>query len=351
VPSSARTNLLRTAAVLGLVASIVFFYARILRVNPTTVALTFLAAVLIVSAFWPRNFAVAFAVLSTLAYNFFFLPPLHTFVISEGQNWVALIVFLLTALVATHLAERARQSAEQLARLEAARENARLRAALLDSVAHSFRTPLTSIKASVTGLLSAVQYDAGQRNELLTIIDEETDRLDRIVGEAARMAQLDAGMMTLEISECSVQNVIESALDATRGLLSVGRVTVDLGANLPRVRIDARRISAVLAQLLENAAKFSAPASSITIRGQHIGRHVKLSVSDHGPGIAPEEQSRIFEKFYRGIQHRESIPGTGMGLAICKVIVEEHGGAITVASTPGQGSTFSFTVPTAESVR
>ncbi len=473
-----QSGVIRAIVLLAIIAAITVFYRLFVHVNPTTVALTFLAAVVIVSAFWPRRYAVSLAILSTLAYNFFFLPPLHTFVIAEAQNWVALAVFLLTALVATDLAERARDNAEsaerkrreierlydlsqklftteniaelaaaipqrlvdafsahhamlllagadtaylyppgvppplnelrqvistgnplsepahaivpvqfgaeplgalglsggesslesmlavgalvgialkraeaieQLAKSEAARENARLRAALLDSVAHSFRTPLTSIKASVTGLLSGVEFDGPQREELLTIIDEESDRLDRIVGEASQMAQLDAGMLTLQFADVSVPDLVHSAIESARTFLQDHPLHVNISSSLPPVRIDPKRIEEVLRHLLENASKFSPPGTPITIAAEYSGRFVRLSVSDQGPGIPPEEQANIFRKFYRGKLHRDSTSGTGMGLAICKVIVEEHGGTISLQSSPGNGASFTFTLPVAAS--
>src|SRR5207249_10012635 len=140
----------------------------------------------------------------TLAFNFFFLPPTGTFFIAETQNWVALGAFLVTALVASNLAERARREAAKAITAEAARQSERLRAALLDSVAHEFRTPLTGIKAGVTTLLSegpssGAVLDDNQRRELLTVIDGEADRLDRLVGAGSQMAQLESSAVTLQV--------------------------------------------------------------------------------------------------------------------------------------------------------
>jgi two-component system sensor histidine kinase KdpD len=236
---------------------------------------------------------------------------------------------------------------EKLGRAEAARESEQLRSALLDSVTHEFRTPLTAIKASATSLLSSPGLDAAQRLELLTVINEESDRLNRLVGEAAEMAQLDANQFELQLEAHPIQKAVEDALNKARPALGQRPVEVRLPSNLPLVRMDVGRITEVVTQLLENAAKYSAPESPIHITGEVSNRMVMTSVADRGPGIDDFEQSLIFEKFYRGRDHRFQVQGTGMGLAIARAIVEAHGGRIGVTSQLGHGSVFYFTLPVA----
>jgi two-component system, OmpR family, sensor histidine kinase KdpD len=445
-----------------------------LHVNPTTVALMFLVAVLLASAYWGLRYAVVLAVGATAAFNFFFLPPIKTFTIADPQNWVALFAFLVTALVASNLAERARREAEgakqrrreverlfalsqrllasenvlellnalpkyvqdtfsvgsvvvmaadhptvyrssldspfeesvlrstllrgepitqagvsyvplrlgmrtvgalgvtgdelsretldalgslaglaieraraleALSKNRAEQEHERLRTALLDSVTHEFRTPLTSIKASVTSLLSGGALDDQGRTELLTIIDEETDRLNRLVGEAAEMAQLDSGMFKLDLQPHVIQDALQPALDDAKASLENHPLEVVVAADSPRVSIDVPRIREVLMHLLENAGKYSDPGVPIKVTSEVKGDSLVTSVADRGPGIDSFEQSLIFEKFYRGQHQRYTAPGTGMGLAIAKVIVEAHGGTIGVVSQLGSGSVFSFSLP------
>ena len=471
-------SILRYAATAAVVLVIVFTYLRI-DVNPTTVALTFLIGVLIVSANWGLRPAVFMALLATLAFNYYFLPPVRTLTIADPQNWVALFAFLITAIVASQLAERARREAqranerrgeaerlykfsqqllssdnvvellnaipryivesfgvtaaaialpnrpdiyrsssavhalelhdlqlvcmrgepmtdpekhavfvplrmgvrvvgsmgisgaqlsretldamssliaiaieragavEKLGRAEAARESEQLRSTLLDSVTHEFRTPLTAIKASATSLLSDPELDMAQRLELLTVINEESDRLNRLVGEAAEMAQLDANQFELQLGAHPLQGAVDAALEKARPALGQHPVDVRLPTDLPLVRMDESRITEVITQLLENAAKYSAPESPIQITGEVGNRMLMTSVADRGPGIDDFEQSLIFEKFYRGRDQRLQVQGTGMGLAIAKAIVEAHGGKIGVTSQPGHGSVFYFTLPVA----
>jgi two-component system sensor histidine kinase KdpD len=167
------------------------------------------------------------------------------------------------------------------------------------------------------------------------------------VGEAAEMAQLDANQFELHLGAHPIQEAVEAALEKAKPALGQHPVDVRLPGNLPRVRMDEGRITEVVTQLLENAAKYSSPESPIQITGEVGNRMVMTSVADQGPGIDDFEQSLIFEKFYRGRDQRLQVQGTGMGLAIAKAIVEAHGGKIGVTSQPGHGSVFYFTLPVA----
>lgn len=241
--------------------------------------------------------------------------------------------------------ERAK-ALEALSKHRAEQEHERLRSALLDSVTHEFRTPLTSIKASVTTLLSGAHLDDSGKKDLLTVIDEETDRLNRLVGEAAEMAQLDAGMFQLDLKPHAMWEVVQLALQDAKA--SLGDHPVEVGPeydSLPKVVMDAQRVREVLMHLLENAGKYSGAGAPVKVSSEVEGDWMVTSVADRGPGIDSFEQSLIFEKFYRGQHQRYSAPGTGMGLAIAKVIIEAHGGKLSVVSQLGSGSVFSFTLP------
>ncbi len=240
--------------------------------------------------------------------------------------------------------ERAR-AVEQLGQAEAAREGERLRTALLDSVTHDLRTPLTSIKASVTTLLSTPALNDAQQKELLTVINEESDRLNRLVGEAAEMAQLDAGEVELRLAPQRIEDVISAALEQCKSVLGNRRIDLNLPPDLPRVRVDLPRVKEVLVHLLENANQYSPADQPITISAEYTGDFVATSVADRGTGIGVPEQSLVFEKFYRGRDQRYTVQGTGMGLPIAKAIVEAHGGTIGVTSQLGHGSVFTFNLP------
>lgn len=240
--------------------------------------------------------------------------------------------------------ERAR-AIEQLGQTEAAREGERLKSALLDSITHDFRTPLTSMKASVSSLLMSENADRQQTRELLTIIDEECDRLNRLVEEAGEMAKLEAGEFALDLAPASIEQIVQMALAHCKTSLAGRPVDVRISPNLPGVRADIERAKEALVQLIDNANLYSPKDQPITITAELTGDTVTTSVSDRGPGIDDFDQTMIFEKFYRGKDQRYLVRGTGMGLPIAKALIAAQQGTMNVTSQLGHGSVFSFTLP------
>ncbi len=462
---------------LAVVAGIIVFYRHVLHVNQTTVALSFLLAILAVSAVWGMAVSVFMSVLAMLSFNYFFLPPVGTFTVTDPQNWVALLAFLLTSITGSQLSSRIRKEAdeahqrrreverlyrfsrqllgegnviqlmnaipdyivesfeagaaelflpqkdkfyrsgfgaahldeekmktaflhdevnldtehseyfvpvrlgvrpigslgisgaqlsrqsleavgtlvaiaieraravEQLGQTEAERQGERLKSALLDSITHDFRTPLTSMKASVSSLLSGSNSDSAQSRELLTIIDEECDRLNHLVEEAGEMAKLEAGELTLDLAQVRIDEIIDAALAHCKSALAGRQVELRLSPNLPTVRADLERAKEALVQLVDNANLYSPKDQSITITAELTGDTVTISVADRGPGIDDFEQTMIFDKFYRGKDQRYLVRGTGMGLPIAKAIIAAQQGNMSVTSQLGHGSVFSFTLP------
>jgi two-component system sensor histidine kinase KdpD len=244
--------------------------------------------------------------------------------------------------------ERAR-NIEQVGRVEAARESERLRAVLLDAIAHDFKTPLTSIKGSATGLLANLDFDPQQSKDLLLIIDEECDRMNQLISELAEVARLEAGQVTVELAPHPVNELISSALATRNNILDNRQILFELQDPALQVLADLSLSQKVLLHLIDNANLYSTEGQPITLSVEEKDGFAVLSVSDHGPGIEEGEISQIFEKFYRGKDQRHLIPGTGMGLAIAKAIVEAHGGTIGAVSHLGQGSVFTFSLPLAKS--
>ncbi|MGA2456054.1 MAG: DUF4118 domain-containing protein [Terriglobales bacterium] len=235
---------------------------------------------------------------------------------------------------------------ERLSRAEASRESEQLRSVLLDSVTHEFRSPLTAIKASVTSLLGSSNHSPEERQELLTIINEESDRLNRLIGEAAEMAQLDASKVEFRFTSAPIGPVVNEALDELKQLLVQHPVEVRIPTGLPNARMDPAHIKEVLVHLIENAAKYSPAGAPIRITAEAKDNEMlTINIADRGPGIDDFEQSLVFEKFYRGRNQRVQVHGTGMGLAICKAIIEVHGGHLGLTSQLGHGSVFYFSLP------
>jgi two-component system sensor histidine kinase KdpD len=244
--------------------------------------------------------------------------------------------------------ERAR-AIEQIGETEAERQGERLKSALLDSIAHDFRTPLTSIKAAVTDLLASNSPDKQQQHELLTIINEECDRLNRLVEEAGEMARLEAGEIQLQLEAVPPASIVEDAVQHLKKSLCDRKIVRQIAEDLPPVRADRSRTKEILIQLIDNANLYSPKDQRITISAELNGDAVTFAVADRGPGIDPFEQGLIFDKFYRGRDQRYQVRGTGMGLPIAKAIVSAQGGTISVTSQLGNGSVFSFTLPVANS--
>ena len=252
----------------------------------------------------------------------------------------------LSNLVAIGLERTRAQDAASKA--EAARQSDELKSTLLDALAHEFKTPLTSIKAASTSLLSSNTLKPEQQRELVSIVDEETDRLSVLVTEAIQMARIEAGHVILRRENQSVQQLVESVLDKLRQSAQDRKIEVRIAPSLPPVFVDGELVEVALRQLTENAFKYSPPGSAVAIEAELNDGRVRVSVADHGPGIAEAEQSRIFEKFYRADASRHQIPGAGLGLVIAREIVHAHGGEIWVESKPGEGSIFRFTLPISE---
>jgi two-component system, OmpR family, sensor histidine kinase KdpD len=234
---------------------------------------------------------------------------------------------------------------ERSSLLEASRESERLRAALLDSVTHDLRTPLTSIRAAATTMVSQPDLPQPERMELASVVDEESARLDRLIGQAIEMAQFDAAAVTLHRQEQDVQELVDTTLEEMQNLLRDRPVEVHVEAGIPRAPMDRELIRRALRHLIENAVRYSPPRSAISLKANRDDNRLLIEVADQGPGIDPAEQLFVFDKFFRGRQSRSSQKGTGMGLAIAKAIMEAHGGGITLFSNPGQGASFTLWLP------
>jgi two-component system sensor histidine kinase KdpD len=244
---------------------------------------------------------------------------------------------------------------ENSARVEAAREAERLRTALIDSLTHELRTPLTSIRAAATTLLEAGEMDEAGRRDLVSIIDEESARLDVLIGEAVEMAEIDANVVQVHPSPNHPRALLEGALEESRKTMAAQKVSIQMeeqgpdGSNEDKpVWFDAHLLGRVLRHLLENAALYTPPGSRVVLSSRRAGARLEFSVDDNGPGIDPADLPLIFEKFYRGKRSERLRKGSGMGLAIVRAILAVHGGGIEAESTPGNGACFRFWVPLVE---
>ncbi len=350
-------------------------------VNATTIGFAYLLLIVFVAIVWGSAPALLASVLAVLCFNFFFLLPYHTFTIADPQNWVALTALFITSIAVGQLSARAKRRAEEAeeakreverlyyelqdsfersSQAKALKQSERLKSALLDAVTHDFRTPLTSIKASATAMLADLQTSERNnappqlvnedRKEMLQVIDEEADRLDRFVEGLTKLARIDAGDMRLNLEPASVEEIVTTALRLAEPRTRTHRMEVWVD-DLPLITVDEHAISESIYTLIDNAAKYSPPESTITVRGtQKDESSVVISVEDRGPGIRAELRERVFQKFFRAMRDGDvtdrRIAGSGMGLAIARGIVEAHGGQIWVEDAEGgAGAKFVMELP------
>jgi K+-sensing histidine kinase KdpD len=344
-------------------AALVPVRAHVTRATP---ALVLVVAVLLAGVLGGSRAAVVTAVVAAAAYNLVFIPPFGTFKVNVAEDWVALAVFLVVALAMGLLvagqAERRRAAeqresevrrlydqlramdehlAEEAMRAQVLERVDEQRSALLRSVSHDLRTPLASIRAVASDLRDGAVYDDSTQKELLDMVCDEAERLDRIVGNLLSLSRIEAGALTPERQAVAVDELVNDRLRRLSPLFKDVRVQVEIPADLPLVDGDYTQLEQVVTNLLENAARYAPPASLVRIGAAMRGAMVELSVEDAGIGVPDWERERIFEPFRRGEGSRSS----GVGLAICKAIVEAHGGVIDVERTPGGGATFLVTLP------
>jgi two-component system sensor histidine kinase KdpD len=239
-------------------------------------------------------------------------------------------------------------SQESVNRAEIARRSEELKSTLLDALAHEFKTPLTSIKAATTGLLTEPTDELPQhQRELVSIADEGADRLSKLVSDAIQLARIEGGKFRLNRGAHFASSLIAAALRQIKPFMDGREIKVSAPEDMPPVWVDAELIEMVISHLLDNALKYSPSDAAISTEAGLADGRMIICVSDQGPGITEEEQRKIFEKFYRGAAQR-NLKGSGMGLSIAREIIDAHGEKIWVTSQLGGGSRFCFSLPIAK---
>lgn len=469
----------RLIASLAAVAAVTIAAYRIIPVNATTTGLVYLVVVLLIASIWGFVESLVASLAATLTFNYFFLPPLGTFTIADPQNWIALISFLTTSLVASRLStkvkrraldaierqqdverlytfsraillidgpdpfpkqltmklaeifelnaavlydrrsgefyragpadfdgldEQLRESAlrglsfsdskqnrtitavrlgsEPIASLalqgtrmpdavlqgignlvaiglerakaqnlahqvEAAKQSEQLRTTLIDAMAHEFKTPLTSIKAATTALLSEPDPPPESRMELLKIADEEAERLRELIDNTIEMARLDTEDIQVNLERCDLCAIVRDVIFAMQKEIDARLLNLICSDGLPPVSADARLVQLAIRQLVVNALKYSSPPGRVDIAVRQGDGALSVSVTDFGAGIPDSEQKRVFERFWRSPSVKKQMPGSGLGLSIAQGIARAHHGDLTVTSKPGE-TTFRLILPMAQ---
>lgn len=354
-------------SVIGLSAALVPVRGDISRTSP---ALALVIPIVVAGLAGGLRAALVAAAGAAIAFNLVFIPPHWTLDVHAPDDFIALAVFVFVAVVVGTLVAREgerRQSAEERAaelqalydELESVQaERQRLaedamraavlervdeqRAALLRSVSHDLRTPLAAIRAVVSDLLGGAPYDDATRADLLTLVGDEAERLDRLVANLLSLSRIEAGALHPDRQAVAIDELVADTVKRLGRLLVQRRVQVELPP-LPLVQGDYTQLSQVMSNLLQNAARHAPRHSTIRIGGRDARDSVEVWVDDEGIGVLPSERRRVFEPFRRG----EGSSSSGIGLAICKAIVEAHGGQIDVGGAPVGGARFRFSLPKA----
>jgi two-component system sensor histidine kinase KdpD len=229
------------------------------------------------------------------------------------------------------------------ARIQAEAEQ--VRSSLLSSVSHDLKTPLAAIAGASSSLLESSSLDQDTRRQLLETVADEAARLNRLLENILQMSKLDAGAATPNCQWHVLEELVGSALHRTCRELAQHEVAVHLPNDLPLLNVDGLLMEQVFVNLFENAARYTPEGTEVTIRAALDGKHVRIAISDNGPGLPAGAEERIFDKFYRASPTADGGRGSGLGLAICRAIIKAHGGAIAAANRPGGGAEFVIRLP------
>lgn len=342
------------------------------NLNLASPSLVLVLAVVVAGVLGGPRAAALTAVAAAAALNLVFIRPYGELKVAAWDDWIALGAFLAVAMAVGLLvaseAERRRTAEaqeielralydrlndatetqdrlrEELGRIEVLERVDEQRSALLRSVSHDLRTPLATIRAVTSDLQDGVAYDDETRADLLATVSDEAERLDRIVTNLLSLSRIEAGALIPARQAVDVAELVGERMRRLTRLFERVRIQVDIAADIPLADGDYTQLDLVLTNLLENAARYAPTGSTVRIGGRRLGAMVEISVADEGIGVPDWERQRVFEAFRRGEGSRSS----GVGLAICKGIVEAHGGTIRVERTTGGGATFLLTLPARE---
>jgi two-component system sensor histidine kinase KdpD len=304
------------------------------------VALALLLVVLVASAWGGRAIGVSIAFAAFLVFNWFFLPPYDTLRLRNSLDWLVLAVFLITSVVAAQLLYSARAERAAVERAEALREADKMKDALVTSLSHDLRTPLTTIK----GLAHELQSIGDERT---FIIEEQADRLNRIVNDLLDAARLDAGNFPLDLQVNAADDLLGAVVQHVAGRADRNRLAVSLDdpSTLLFGRFDFVHSLRILANLVDNALKYSPEESKVEVTAGLQHGMLVFRVADRGPGIPMDEKERIFTPFNRTGARSERNASVGLGLSISRDLAEAQAGTLTVVDRKGGGVTFELRLP------
>jgi two-component system sensor histidine kinase KdpD len=312
------------------------------------VSVLFLAAVVASATLWGLGPSLFAAILSIAAGSYLFYRPIYDFRVANPQDAADLVVFVVVAVLTARLAAGMRRQAREIAEARLKAQGEALREALLNSMSHDLQTPLASIVGSVTALETLGDHgDPRARRELAATVREEAERLASYIDNVLDLTRIRAGQLAPRLELVELADIVNGALRRKQKALAGHPLSIELPSELPMLRLDLFLMEHALANVLDNAAKYSPAGGGIHVAAQRHGDEVVLDIADHGSGIAAEELDRVFEPFYRGSTPDGRSPaGSGLGLAICRAFVEANGGRVSVLSAgPAQGARVAIALP------
>jgi K+-sensing histidine kinase KdpD len=321
------------------VAALTLFTFRA-ELDKAHVALVFLLVVLGSSASGGRLLGAAIALTAFVIFDWFFLPPYNTLLLRNPLDWVVLVAFLITSFVAAELLYRARAERAAVERAEALREADKLKDALLASLSHDLRTPLTTIKGLAHELKSL-------GDERTLIIEEQADRLNRLVTDLLDTARLDGGALPLDIQVNAADDLLGAVVQHVSGRPDRHRLKVALDdpSSLSLGRFDFVHSLRILTNLVDNALKYAPVDTPVEVTGGLDNGEIVFRVRDHGSGIPAAERDRIFTPFYRSPGRMADSGSTGLGLSIARRLAEAQSGTLTYSERQGGGAVFELRLP------
>jgi K+-sensing histidine kinase KdpD len=335
------TGVLLSGIAVALVTAAIFALRPIAPV--LSLGVLYVVAVVAVAVLYGLAYAIPVSIASMLTFNFLFLPPVHTLALHDSGNWVALAVYIAVAVVVSELATRSRRLAREAVEAETLRQSDAVKTAVLRSVSHDLRSPLTAIRTASEGLGNpAFELSTEERNDLFETVRIEVGRLERLVENLLDLSRLEAGPASRKPELWTIDTLLARALDQLGA--DAARVEVTSVPDLEPIRVDAAHVERVLVNLLENALKFSSPTDPVEVAATAEPGRIVVRVHDRGPGVAEADRERIFDAFERG---DGAARGTGLGLAIARGFAEANGGRVWVepADTTSRGSTFVLALP------
>jgi K+-sensing histidine kinase KdpD len=320
---------------IGLVAGCTVVGLALLSPNHlATVSCLYLTAIIITTLRGGLSTGILASILSFVVMDYSFIPPVYQVDLRDPVDWVAIVSFLVAVGIIHWLLERARAEAKAANEAEVLRRSDELKTTLLALVGHELQTPLTVIKTAASSLYQDGSFDRAAVVTLTHVINRESDRLHHVVSNLLDLSRIDGGALHLALDWYDLGELAREAVDRLRAAIGDQPVEVIVDEDLLPIRVDYLLFDRVVANLVLNAVRYAPSEAPIRVVVERCNDQIHLRVTDHGPGIPSEDLGRIFERFYR---RGGPWSGAGLGLALCKAIVEAHGGRIW-AEPPADGT-------------